>query len=105
MGWLKELFTKAPAAPLRQDLDFASFGEPAQVPTTQVSDAHDPHKVHSEYFITDAQEDNHFHWHCRVYGPDGMRAEKRGLHLTDAGARVQAMAYANQTKAAIQAAA
>lgn len=61
-------------------------------------------RVYNEYFITEPGEDNHYHWLCRVYGPDGMRVEKRGLHLTEAGARLQAMTYANKTKADIRAA-
>lgn len=98
MGWLKKLFAKKAEAPQRQDLDFATFGELVQAQPI------DPpgRKVYSEYFITDAQDDNHFHWHCRVYGPEGLRAEKHGLHMTEAGARLQAMDYANKTKAAIR---
>lgn len=85
----------------RQDLDFATFGEP--LPATAPGKLLDPQgkRVHHEYFVGEDRGDGHFPWTCRVYDAAGLRVEKEGLATSHEVSAAQAMSFAERTKQSI----
>lgn len=73
-------------------------------------------RVYHEYFVPEAPEDGSWPWTCRVYGPGGTYTDaagqvlpkppqimlQRGKAPTERLAREQAIAWAEQTKAAVR---
>ena len=59
-------------------------------------------RIYHEYFVGAEPFPDGFHWLSRVYAPDGVSRETSGVAKSDRRARVDAIAWAEATKAKLR---